>query len=517
MATNNCPFDITPYAQSEIVSKPNIFNLNYTNQDFWSMKTRLVEFCRQKFDKEFSDFVESSLAIMLIENWAFLADTLSFKMDQIANEVFINTVTEIENAFRLAQLVGFRPQPPVAARTRWTASLNNPILTQVVIPAPFDMSVRAGDRSITIELFPADANNDPIFEQDIVIPTGAVVNASIVGLEGRTRSVESVGTGVVGQSIELGFFPVIYDSVRVDVDGVRWTQVEYFTDSQPRREYRVEFDSDYRAFVIFGNNRAGLIPSQGSKIVTTYRQGGGAIGNIVSGTVEKQTIINVPGLEFSVPVSFRNYTKGQYGYDGDTLEDIRRKLPAWVRAQSRAVTGLDYKTLTDQFATPYQGQIGKSTAVLRNHGCSGNIVDIYILARNGDALEEASNELKVALEEFMEEHKMCTDFICIRDGVVVSTDVTVDVVLDRTFRKFEDELREKIKRKVDAFFSLPRWEYGDTLRDSDLVKTLSEVREVSRYEVTFVTADEDNSGQTVTAKFYEIIRPDTIDVSFSYE
>lgn len=518
MATNNCPFDISPYAQSEIVSKPNIFNLNYTNQDFWSMKTRLVEFCRQKFDKEFSDFVESSLAVMLIENWAFLADTLSFKMDQIANEIFINTVTEIENAFRLAQLVGFQPQPPIAARTLWTASLNNPILTQVVIPAPFDLSVRAGDRSIAIELFPADANNDPIFEQDIILPAGSVVNASIVGLEGRTRSVESTGTGEVGMSIPLGFFPVIYDSVRVDVDGVRWTQVDYFTDSQPRREYLVSFDSEYRAFIMFGNNRAGLIPSQGSKIVVTYRQGGGAIGNIVSGTVEKQTIVNVPGLEFSVPVNFRNYTKGQFGYDGDTLEDIRRKLPAWVRAQDRAVTGLDYKTLADQFTTPYQGQVGKSTAVLRNYGCAGNIVDIYVLARNGESgLEEASNELTVALQDFMEEHKMLTDFVCIRDGVVVLTDVTVDVVLDRTYRKFEDELREKIRRKVDAFFSLPRWEYGDTLRDSDLVKTLSEVREVSRYEVTFVTADDDNSGQTVTTKFYEIIRPDTIDVSFSYE
>jgi hypothetical protein len=45
------------------------------------MKTRLVEFIRQKYSTEFNDFVESSLAIMLIENMAFIADTLSFKMD----------------------------------------------------------------------------------------------------------------------------------------------------------------------------------------------------------------------------------------------------------------------------------------------------------------------------------------------------------------------------------------------------------------------------------------------------
>ena len=518
MATNNCPFDITPYTQSQVITTPNIFNLNYTNQDFWSMKTRLIEYTRQKFDKEFSDFVESSLAIMLIENWAFLADTLSFKMDQIANEVFIDTVTEPENAFRLAKLVGFQPQPPIASRTLWTATLNNPILSDLVIPAPFDVSVAANNQNITIELFPADADNNPIFDQDIVIPANSVVNASIVGLEGITRTLETDGTGVVGQTLALAQFPVIYDSIRVYVDGVMWRQVEYFTDSQPRREYRLEFDSSYQAFVIFGNNRTGLIPSLGSKILVVYRQGGGSIGNVVSGTIEKQTIINVPGLNYGVPVGLRNYTKGEFGYDGDTIEDIRIKLPAWVRAQQRAVTGLDYKTLADQFATPYQGQVGKSTAVLRNYGCSANIIDIYVLALDGtDKLAEATDELKVELQNYLDDNKMFTDHVCIRDGSVVVVDINLDVVLDRFYRKFEDELRIKIQRRIDSFFSLQRWEYNQNLKDSDLVKALSDLKEVERYEVTLTTNDAENGGSSVTAKFNEIIRPDVIDITFTYE
>jgi hypothetical protein len=519
MAVNNsCPFDITPYTQSQIITTPNIFNLNYTNQDFWSMKTRLIEFIRQKFGAEFSDFVESSLAIMLIENWAFLADTLSFKMDQTANEIFIDTVTEIENAFRLAKLVGFQPQPPIAARSLWTATLNNPVLTDVVIPAPFDLQVSTGNQQLFIELFPADANNNPIFDQDIIIPAGSVANASIIGLEGITRLLETTGNGTVGQTIALTEIPVIYDSVRVSVDGVVWTEVDYFTDSQPRREFRVEFDSTYQAFVIFGNNRAGIVPSQGSSIAITYRQGGGSIGNIVSGTIEKQTIINVPGLEFSVPVGLRNYTKGEFGYDGDTIEDIRNKLPAWVRVQNRAVTGLDYKTLADQFATPYQGQIGKSTAVLRNYGCSGNIIDLYILAMDGnDKLKQASNELKVELENHIDSLKMLTDFVCIRDGQIVYVDTNLDVVLDRFYRKFEDELRIKIQRRITSFFSLQNWDYGDTLRDSDIVKILSDLSEVERYEVNFVTNNPQNGGSNVVTKFYEIVRPDVLDITFTYE
>ena len=102
-----CPFDLKPYKLGANNLRPQIFSLNYTNQDFWSMKSRLVSYIKEKFGTEFNDFVESSLGIMLIENWAFIADTLSFKTDQIANEVFIDTVTELENALRflILQLV----------------------------------------------------------------------------------------------------------------------------------------------------------------------------------------------------------------------------------------------------------------------------------------------------------------------------------------------------------------------------------------------------------------------------
>jgi len=519
VATNNhCPFDITPYTQSQVITTPSIFNLNYTNQDFWSMKSRLVDFVRQKFSTDFSDFVESSLAIMLIENWSFLADTLSFKMDQIANEIFIDTVTELENAFRLAKLVGFQPQPPIASRCLFTATLNNTLNSDVVIPTPYDLSITSGTTSINYELFAADSENNPIFDQDIIIPAGSLVNASIIGLEGLTVTFNTNGTGAINQTLALNQTPVIFDSIRVFVDGVQWQQVEYFTDSQPRREFRVEYDSTYQAFVIFGNNRTGLIPSQGSNIQVTYRQGGGIVGNIVSGSVQAEGLFNVPNIPFGISVSFRNYTKGEFGYDGDTIDDIRTKLPAWARAQNRAVTGLDYKTLADQFSTPYQGQIGKATAVLRNYGCAGNIIDLYILAKDGlSGLVVATDELKNSLTNYMNQVKMFTDFLCIRDGQVVLVDTTVDVVMDRLYRKFEDEFRVKIQRRLDAFFALSNWDYGDTLREVDVTKVLSDLKEINSIDLNFSTNDPNNGGNIVTSRFFEIIRPDTIFINFTYE
>lgn len=515
---SDCPFVIEPYAQSEQASRPNIFSLNYTNQDFWSMKSRLIDFIKEKFGKDFNDLVESQLAIMLIENWAFLADTLSFKMDQIANEIYIDTVTEVENAFRLAKLVGFRPQPPIAARTLWTAKLNNPILTDIKILAPFDMDVTAGEESISIELFPADSNNNPIFDQDIIIPAGSVVNSSIVGLEGYTYNDEQSGNGEVGQTVGLTYFPVLYDSIRVDVDGLRWTQVEHFTDSQPRREYRIEFNSKYQGFIMFGNNRSGLIPAKGSKIVAKYRQGGGGRGNIVTQSVQTETIVPLPGFEYSIPVSLSNYTKGEFGYDGDTIEDIRRKLPQWLRMQDRCVTGNDYKTFADQYASPYHGQTGKSTAVLRNYGCAANVIDLYVLTRKGnDGLQKCNNEFKAEIADAVDQRKMFSDFVCIKDGTVLMVDISIDVVMDKFYRKFEDENKIRVKRKIDGFFNLKNWDYKKTLRSEDITKELSEIREAKRFEMTFLTNDENNSGTLVSAKFNEIIRQDTVSINFIYE
>jgi hypothetical protein len=268
-----CPFEIKPFAQSSLIKNEKIFNLNYTNQDFWSLKTKLIEFIRERFGEDgtvipntFNDLVEGSIAIMLIENWAFIADTLSFKMDQMVNELFIDTVTETDNAFRLCKLVGFKPTPPIPSRSLWTASLNASLINDVVIPTPVIIDVVSDDIPITIELFAADPDNNPIYDENIIIPAGASSNSAIVGLEGRTFTTIFTGTGLNLQSYATDKAPVIYDSISVKVDGSLWEQVEYFTDSQPRKEYRVEYDSSYRAYIIFGNNRAGLNPPKGSRI-----------------------------------------------------------------------------------------------------------------------------------------------------------------------------------------------------------------------------------------------------------
>jgi hypothetical protein len=261
-----------------------------------------------------------------------------------------------------------------------------------------------------------------------------------------------------------------------------------------------------------------MIPSDGSDIQVTYRTGGGVAGNIVTGAVEIQRNYSVPGFDNRVPVTLRNYTKGEFGYDGDTIDDIKRKLPPFLRTQDRAVTGDDYETLANQFATEFHGQIGKASATLRQYGCAANIIDIYVLAKEDDFfLTEASDELKAALMVEIASKKMLTDSICIKDGVVVEVDTTVDVVMDKFYKKFEDEFRERVLRKINTFFSLNNWDFGQSLKAIDLLKEISDIKEIRTVELSFITESEANSGTLVLTKHDEIIRPSTIELNFVYE
>ncbi|MEJ8810766.1 putative baseplate assembly protein [Variovorax ureilyticus] len=56
----------------------------------------------------------------LIDAWASVADVLSFYQERIANESFLRTATERRSLAGLAELVGYVPQPGVAAST-WLA------------------------------------------------------------------------------------------------------------------------------------------------------------------------------------------------------------------------------------------------------------------------------------------------------------------------------------------------------------------------------------------------------------
>jgi hypothetical protein len=356
-----------------------------------------------------------------------------------------------------------------------------------------------------------------VFTDNIIIPSGSSMNINIIGLEGVSTTWSGTGDGTINQTIRLSNGPVLWGSVNVNIDGTDWYEVDYFTDSQPRPEFIVQYDANYNAYIFFGNNQTGQVPSSGSIISISYRVGGGVAGNIVTGSVSFQQSVLIPGLEYRIPVTFQNYTKGDGGYDGDTIEQIKLKLPPYLRTQNRIVSPDDFYTFINQFATQYSGSIGKGTAVLRNYGCAANVIDAYVLALSGTMdLDEASPELKMALQSTIDANKMMNCTVCINDGEVIDVDVAIDVVMDRFYKKFQDTYSSQIQILIDSFFSLVNWDFNQNLNAADVVKALSGITVIQSAVVELTTSDPNNSGSVVAAKYYQIIRPNTITINFVY-
>jgi hypothetical protein len=153
---------------------------------------------------------------------------------------------------------------------------------------------------------------------------------------------------------------------------------------------------------------------------------------------------------------------------------------------------------------------------LRNYGCAGNVVDIYVLAREGyDDLREAGDRLKFELAAMLEEKKMITDYVCVKDGEILESDVSIVAKMSRVNKKFEQEIRTRIENKISEFFNLNDWEYGRPLRENDLVKHLASIRQAEGFEIVFTTNE--GSGDSVSPKFNQIVRPGTVEISFMYE
>ncbi|MEV7731565.1 baseplate J/gp47 family protein [Streptomyces sp. NPDC088921] len=56
-------------------------------------------------------------AIALLEQWAALADVLTFYSERYANEAYLGTATRDDSVRRLVRLIGYRPRPGVSATT----------------------------------------------------------------------------------------------------------------------------------------------------------------------------------------------------------------------------------------------------------------------------------------------------------------------------------------------------------------------------------------------------------------
>ena len=85
-------------------------NADFKSYDFETIRRTMIDYLRQNYPENFNDYIDSSEYIALIDIIAFLAQSISFRIDLNARENFIDTAQRRDSILKLAKLISYNPK-----------------------------------------------------------------------------------------------------------------------------------------------------------------------------------------------------------------------------------------------------------------------------------------------------------------------------------------------------------------------------------------------------------------------
>lgn len=90
--------------------------INFTAYTFDSVKQSLMDYIRLNFPEYFTDWIESSELLTVIESFAYIAQQLAYRSDLNAHENFLSTAQRKESVLRLAKYINYNASRNIPAR-----------------------------------------------------------------------------------------------------------------------------------------------------------------------------------------------------------------------------------------------------------------------------------------------------------------------------------------------------------------------------------------------------------------
>jgi len=82
-------------------------DITYLNKDFTQFKRSLINFTKQYFPNDYTDFNESSPGMIFLEMAAYVGDVLSYYTDSNLRESLLTNATERGNIYDIARMLGY--------------------------------------------------------------------------------------------------------------------------------------------------------------------------------------------------------------------------------------------------------------------------------------------------------------------------------------------------------------------------------------------------------------------------
>ena len=264
------------------------------------------------------------------------------------------------------------------------------------------------------------------------------------------------------------------------------------------KEGRSKLDVAYDPSNFLYTRAYGQAPSN-TTLTVTYIVGGGLSSNVGSNTITERgalKLITNPNVNIGLAdfckqsVISNNVEAARGGGTGETIEELRMNTMAAFSAQKRTVTKNDYliRTLSmpsrlGQIAKAYITQDDQITPLTTEPNRIPNPLALNLYPLGYDANKKLTNlnvATKTNLATYLEQYRMLTDAINIKNAFVINFTVDFEITAFKNYNN-EEVLLECIA-EIKDYFSIDKWQINQPIIKSEVMNLIGSVRGVQTVE-----------------------------------
>lgn len=258
----------------------------------------------------------------------------------------------------------------------------------------------------------------------------------------------------------------------------------------------------------------GLAPSS-TTLTVSYLVGGGILSNIPSNNInQKKFSLSDSSILFNniskntndrlqqtlfANLIFNNEEPSTGGRNTDTVNEIRLNTLNSFSAQNRVVTKEDYinraLSMPSEYGVISKCYIENTNQLLSDNSINYNAMDLYVLGYDSSKnLTQASTTLKQNLATYINNYRMSTDAINIKNSFIINIGIEFDITSIPQVSN-----RQAINSCINTlkeYFSIDKWSINQPIIIADIYSLLLKIREVqSVHNVKIVNKQGGNYSQ----------------------
>jgi hypothetical protein len=280
----------------------------------------------------------------------------------------------------------------------------------------------------------------------------------------------------------------------------------------------------------------GLVPKN-TTLTVNYLVGGGSSANVLSNQLNRvskisATSLGSPSRINTVIVDNPNPASG--GGDGETNEELRYNILSQYPSQMRAVTQQDYMAtvlaIPAKFGKISKVFVTKDDSTFKNYVNTDNfekdqmLISLYVLSYNSlGNLSTPSNALLTNLKTYLNEYKLLTDSINIKNAYIINIGCNFEVVIRPSYSG-QDVIARCIN-SVKSYFTISNWQINQPIILSNIYSILDQVegvQTVSKVDIINKVGESngyskyayDIAGATLKGVIYPSLDPSIFEVKY---